>query len=42
MLTMQSQEIPSLTNYSTVISQKMKEECFLTFPWLSKKPGMKD
>ena len=42
MLTMQSQEIPNLTNYSTVIPQKMKEEYFLIFPWLSKKPGMKD
>ena len=42
MLTMQSQEIPNLTNYSTAIPQKMKEEYFLIFPWLSKKPGMKD
>ena len=34
MLTMQSQEIPNLTNYLTVIPQKMKEEYFLIFPWL--------
>ena len=42
MLTMQSQEILNLTNYLTVIPQKMKEEYFLIFPWLSKKPSMKD
>ena len=42
MLTMQSQEILNLTNYLTVIPQKMKEEYFLIFPWLSKKPGMKN